>query len=92
MGQMLRDYPELWYRAKAVYNAVVLLVTGVGVAVTPEEWQNLVLLFGGVLAALGVHQVKNGPEPGSTDPASLDHRHPSGRNGLAGPQANRPAW
>lgn len=66
----VKNFPQLYYRAKAVYAAVILLVGGVSAvladkAVSVDELPPLILLVTGLLTALGVHQVENGPAPSS---------------------------
>jgi len=68
MLDWIKSFPELYYRAKAVYNALILLVTGIGMvvadkAVSLDEAKYIVFLAGAVIAAWTVERTRNGPKP-----------------------------
>lgn len=68
--EWLKNYPQLYYRAKAVVVAVGVIVTLVKLAVVDhaisfDEAEGVWAAVLGVLTVLGVHQVENGPAPSS---------------------------
>lgn len=74
--EWIKEFPQLWYRAKAVYGAIVLLMTGVGMvvadkAVSFDEAEYVAFLVGAVLSAWTVERTKNGPKP--VEPPVLPH-------------------